>query len=170
MGIIKNFIWTIVLLVAVGTTAMAQNSATTPKSDKDKLVELAKKYEDVKGVDSFVCVKGKGLETIKLFLRSQFEKDFLKGINIIIIIDYKEAKPEVAAEIIKQIKQVGQNFQQMELPEETVEGKNVQNFFKTNPANEDEITEMMLIMEDDEDKSFMYFGGVFGDTPSKSKK
>ena len=114
-----------------------------------------------------VCTKGNGLEMIKLVLRKEFGKDFIKGVDMIIIIDYSKAEQQVAEVIRTQTESLSASYEQKELPEEMTKGNYMRNFFKLNDSKE-VITDMVVLVESAENKTVIYFGGEMT-SPPKTK-
>ncbi|MBQ5827198.1 MAG: hypothetical protein IIW47_00205, partial [Bacteroidales bacterium] len=50
--------------------------------------EIAEKYQDSTGVECMTIVKGEGLNLVKMMLKKEFGKQFIKGVTSITIIDY----------------------------------------------------------------------------------
>lgn len=141
----------------------------TEQSGKSKVLALVKKYEQTKGVDAMVCEKGSGLELVKMMLRKEMGKDFVKGINIIVIIDYSKATEQIAGEIRASIDTFSTIFQPMPLEKADVGSDCKKAYFKVSP-DEKYITDMVMILEDKEEKCAMYFGGQMKDDDEPQKK
>ena len=56
--------------------------------------EIAEKYQDSTGVECMTIVKGEGLNLVKMMLKKEFGKQFIKGVTSITIIDYSKAPEE----------------------------------------------------------------------------
>ena len=156
MSMIRKIFLTIALLVALSASAVAQ---TATKSSRERMIEFANKYDDDKNITSVVCTKGKGLDTFKLLMRGQYGKDFFKDVNIIIFIDYGDASAEEQKKVKEEFEALCKDFEVMEIPEsEDAKSKKIRTLLKFN--SDKNITDMVVILEDNEDKGITYFGGL----------
>ena len=150
----------LVMMLAFWLGAAAQPAST----GRELLKSLVEQYSETKGVDGMVCTKGSGLEMIKMVLRKDFGKEFIKGVDMIIIIDYSSADKQVAEAIRAQTDTLSASYEQKELPKEMTEGSYMRNYFKLND-NKDAIADMIILMENAEVKSVIYFGGEMRGEP-----
>ena len=163
---IKRFFVLICAAVVFATSVAAQT--TDSSSTRNSMMSMAEKYDDKQNVETFVCVKGRGLETMKLLLRKEMGKDFIKGVDMIILINYSDASNDTASTIIREVEDITKDFKQQELPDEMTEGKYMRNFFKLGDDGES-IHDMIIIIEEGTSKSVMYLGGVMRDEPKSMK-
>ena len=112
---IKRVFIVMCALVAISFSAVAQ---TKELSVREKMIELAKKYKDGNEVESFTFNKGIGLSTVKLALRNEMGKDFLKGIDMMIFISYDEAPAEMVAKLYKELEEVTKGLTRKDDPDE----------------------------------------------------
>lgn len=154
---IRKIFLTMALLLSLSLGAAAQT--TSAKSAREQMIEFANKYKDSKEISSIICTKGKGLDMFKLLMRGEYGKDFFKGVNIIIFVEYGDASAEQAKTLTKEIEALCQDFDKIDIPEsEDTKDKNIRTFLKLN--SDKNITDMVVILEDSEDKGMTYFGGV----------
>lgn len=164
-AILKRLFFLSVVLVAFAVGANAQ-SATKPAA-RDIIKGMATRLEQqCKGVESMVCEKGSGLELLKVAMRGELDKAFLKGVNLIVVIDYSDASAADVTKIRKELDVFSEDFMQKDMPEEVTEGKYVRNFFKAS-ADEEYLTDMIIAAEDEESKCIIYFGGKMASDPKK---
>lgn len=83
------------LLLFVGKVGYAQEPTAAGKA----IADMVAKYENTEGVDCMVVTKGNGLGMVKMALRAQLGKSFLKGVTSMTIIDYGKASEEVCESI-----------------------------------------------------------------------
>ena len=153
---IKRFFIVVCALVAISFSAAAQPKES---SVREKIIELAKKYVDGKEVESFTFEKGSGLSVVKLALRKEMGKDFLKGIDIMIFISYDEAPAEMAEKVQKEVKEIAKDLISKDAPEDVTEGKKTLTYFDVDEETES-IHDMIIIIEDEKTKMLMYMGGT----------
>ena len=157
MGMIKNIFLTIALLVVLSASAAAQT--TNAKSGRERMIEFANKYRDSKEITSMVCTKGKGLDMFKLLMRGEYGKEFFKGVDIIIFVEYGDASAEQQKKVKDEVAALCKDFDKLDIPKEDIpEGNNICTYLKLN--SDKNITDMVLILEDKEDKGITYFGGL----------
>ena len=65
--------------------------------------EIAKKYEDISGVEVIAVTKGNGLELVKMMLKKQFDKEFMRRVTSITIIGYSDAEAAVCESLRKDL-------------------------------------------------------------------
>lgn len=159
----KRGIMLLVMMLTLWLGAAAQPTST----GRELMTSMVEKYGEDKGVNGMVCTKGNGLEMIKLVLRKEFGKDFIKGVDMIIIIDYSKAEQQVAEVIRTQTESLSASYEQKELPEEMTKGNYMRNFFKLSDSKE-VITDMVVLVESAENKTVIYFGGEMT-SPPKTK-
>lgn len=153
----------LLLMLAIWVGAAAQPAST----GRELMTSMVEKYSQTEGVEGVVCTKGNGLEMIKLMLRKQFGKEFIKGVDVIIIVDYTKADSQVADAIRTQTESLSANYEQKELPKEIVKDNYLRNFFKLNDSKQI-ITDMVVLVESAKNRTVIYFGGEMT-SPPKTK-
>ena len=78
------------IIMLTGITGYAQQSDDVDKAVKD----IMEKYDTSTGVESTVIEQGSGLGFVKMMLKKEFGKEFMKGVTSITIIDYSNASNE----------------------------------------------------------------------------
>ena len=156
-----------IMLLVMALTLWLGAAAQPTSTGRELMTSMVEKYGEDKGVNGMVCTKGNGLEMIKLVLRKEFGKEFIKGVDMIIIIDYSKAEQQVAEVIRTQTESLSASYEQKELPEEMTKGNYMRNFFKLNDSKE-VITDMVVLVESAENKTVIYFGGEMT-SPPKTK-
>jgi hypothetical protein len=140
-------------------------AAAQPTSTGRELMRsMVEQYSQTSGVDGMVCTKGNGLEMVKLALRKQFGKEFIKGVEEIVIIDYSKADKQVAEAIRTRSESLSASYEQKELPKEIVQDSYMRNFFKLNDSKEI-ITDMVVLVESAKNRIVIYFGGAMTSPP-----
>lgn len=150
----------LVLMLTFWVGAVAQPTST----GRELMRSMVEQYSKTTGVEGVVCTKGNGLEMIKLMLRKQFGKEFVKGVEEIIIIDYSKADKQVAEAIRTQTESLSASYEQKELPKELVKDNYMRNFFKLNDSKEI-ITDMVVLVEGAKNRTVIYFGGEMTSPP-----
>ena len=148
------------MLLTLWLGAVAQSSDT----GRELMTSMVDRYSQNKGVNGMVCTKGNGLEMIKLVLRKEFGKDFIKGVDVIIILDYSKAEQQVAEAIRTRTESLSASYEQKELPEELTKGNYMRNYFKLSD-NKETITDMVVLMENESTRTVIYFGGEMTSPP-----
>ena len=154
---IKKIFFTLTLLLSLSLGAVAQT--TNAKSSRERMIEFANKFDDSKDVTGMVCTKGKGLDMFKLLMRGEYGKEFFKGVDIIIFVEYGDASAEQAKKVTDEVDALCKDFEKLDIPEENIpEGHKIATYIKLN--SDKNITDMVVILEDKEDKGITYFGGL----------
>lgn len=158
------------MLIAFSLSAMSQTQTTAAPNCREAMKTLAKKYEDGDKISSMILVKGSGLEMMKLMFRKEFGKDFIKGVNMIIIIEYSEATESEATAIRQEVEKLAKGMEQADLPKEDIaDVKYVRNYFNRS-ADDKSLSDMIILAEDSKDKCVLYFGGVIHDDSIDDKE
>ena len=152
------------MLLVVMLWAWLGVAAQSADTGRELMTSMVDRYSEHKGVNGMVCTKGNGLEMIKLMLRKEFGKDFIKGVDVIIILDYSKADQQVTEAIRTQTESLSASYEQKELPEELTNGNYMRNFFKLSD-NKEAITDMVVLMEGAENRTVIYFGGEMTSPP-----
>ena len=153
------------MLLAMLLTLWLGAAAQSSDTGRELMTSMVDRYSQNKGVNGMVCTKGNGLEMIKLVLRKEFGKEFIKGVDVIIIIDYSSADKQVAEAIRAQTDTLSASYEQKELPKEMTEGSYMRNYFKLS-ENKEAITDMVVLMENESTRTVIYFGGEMTSAPN----
>lgn len=157
MGIQK--VIRIILLSACLLTAGFNSFAAQPDKIDDTVLKLAQKYENVEGVECLVVVKGEGLELIKMMLKKEFGKKFMKGVTAIVIIDYSNAAEDTCQALHKELDIFTSMLEEFNLNEE--EGFSDSQFVRcfANESGSGVLSDFVVALEDGESKMILYMGG-----------
>lgn len=145
--------------VAMCISASAQGDAARIE---EEIKELVKKHEKTTGIDGVVCVKGEGLGTLKMMLGQQFGRKFMRGVDIIAIIDYSSAEVQVAADFRKEVEAMAAVLQSPDLTEEMTEEVGEDTDMKIyfgQSADGKMLTDLLLVVEGDGVRCVTYLGG-----------
>lgn len=140
----------------IGWTCFAQEPSVT----EDLVRDMVGKYENVKGVESNIFVKGEGLELVKTMMKKEFGKEFMKGVTCIIIMEYSEADNGTCMSIHNDIDSFSARLEEIDLRKMEIdqEGNYLRCFgHKTSEGN---LSDFLVIIEDEESKMMMYMGGA----------
>lgn len=83
------------LIIFSGIASYAQQSDEIEKAIKG----IMEKYDESIGVESTIIKEGSGLGLVKMMLKKEFGKEFIKGVTGITIIDYSNASNETCASL-----------------------------------------------------------------------
>lgn len=167
---VKRIFTLVCAIVVISFSAIAQ---TANSSVRSSMQSMAERLDEKDGVECMVCVKGNGLEMMKLMMRKEMGKDFIKGVDMIVIINYSEAPSAKVTEIRNEIENIAKiELTQQELPDDIKEGKYMRTYFREGDDGKS-IHDMIIIAEDESEKEsskiVMYFGGVMRDEPKTMK-
>lgn len=143
------------LCIATMMTAYAQE----PSQVENKIKEIVKQYDAVKGVDCITVTKGSGLGLIKVMLNQQFGKDFMKGVTSITIINYSEASPESCQALRNEIDQLATLLQDFKLGDEKEFAEYSYVKSLATIVGENAISDFIVAMESKDVKTIMYMSG-----------
>lgn len=149
-------------------TVVAQTPPTSTQLRKS-LKDLVEQYDKEKGVDGFVLTKGFEMTAMKLMLGKEFGKEFLSGVDMIVMIEYSQASPAVVERLYKQVDALAAGMDQVELGKEVTQDNYMRNYFMENDKGQ--MTDMLFLAEDKSVKCLMYFGGILeGESKSDKKR
>ena len=145
----------VVFLMTTFVNSFAQSSAGVEKT----MNELVKKHEATSGVNCMTVVKGGGLEMLKMMLKKEFGKDFMKGVTSITIIDYSDATETVCKILHKDLDIFLSLLDEFDVSEEKQFADNdyIRCFASTSESNT--ISDFVIALENDRSKMVMYMAG-----------
>lgn len=146
----------IVLLSIISLNTLAQTSEDVEK----KVCDIVKKYESAKGIKSITVVKGEGLEIVKMMLRKDLGKAFIKGVTRITAIDYSDASEEICMTLRKDLDVFLSVLQEYDL---TKEEKFADNDYIRCFASSSEskiLSDLVIAIEEGKSKIIAYLSGV----------
>lgn len=129
------------------------------RSGKEDVMAFVDKYKAVDGFDANTFVKGEGLGFLKSMLNKQFGKSFMKGVDIVTMIDYSKVPASVRDSIRYDYDRIFSKFNEVEIPDSTKKEAYVRCLFKRQNEGSD-ITDFITITEDKEAGVFFYMGGL----------
>lgn len=140
----------------IGWTCFAQEPSVT----EDLVRDMVGKYENVKGVESNIFVKGEGLELVKTMMKKEFGKEFMKGVTCIIIMEYSEAENDTCMSIRDDIGSFSAMLTEIDLKNGEIdkEGDYLRCF--AHEISDGNLSDFLVLIEDEESKMMMYMGGA----------
>lgn len=147
---LKTFLLAILLLFT-----SANLYAHTPSEVENKVRKICEKYEDTKGVDAMIIVKGEGLELFKTMMRKEFGKTFMKGVACISFIEYSKASSQVADALKKELEPCYAMLEELDLKDaKDIDDKShIKCYVKR--VDSTKLSDFILVMDD----SITYMGG-----------
>ena len=144
------------LLLFVGKVGYAQEPTAAGKA----IADMVAKYENTEGVDCMVVTKGNGLGMVKMALRAQLGKSFLKGVTSMTIIDYGKASEEVCESIRTDVNVFISMLEEIDLTksEKKIDDSSYLRCFATVNENRT-ISDFLMLMENKEMKWMIYMEG-----------
>lgn len=156
----NKFVKRVVLLVALCMTTMAYGYAQQQSNIEVKVKEIVKKYENVNGVECMVIDKGIGLGLVKMMFNDQFGKNFMKGVESIVVIDYSDASKGVVLSMRNELDTFKTMLEEVDTSddEELAASDYVRSFMKVS-ADEKTLSDFIIAIEDKESKTMLYMAG-----------
>ena len=91
-----------ILLALFAIISITSNAATTEQVDK-AVKDIIATYKDSKGIETVSVAKGNGLEIVKMMLKKQFGKEFMRGVTSITVLSYGGATEAVCNSLRKDL-------------------------------------------------------------------
>lgn len=154
-GIIRK---SILLLATIFLTCSA--FATEPIKVEEAVKELIKKYENVDGFECQSFTKGDGLGLIKMMLRKEFGKSFMKGVHYIAIIEYSGAPENACNDFQKSLDVFSTLLEEFDLEKEAQLSENQHVRAFAQQTEDGSLSDFVVAMETEKEKMFMYMGGT----------
>lgn len=147
------------VLTALLMTVFINSNAQTSASVESTVDEIVKKHDASKGVSCMKVVKGSGLELVKMTLKKEFGKDFMKGVTCITVIDYSEASEETCVTLRKDLDALSSLMQEFNVSkEEEFSDNNYVRCFAS--ASDDKVlSDFVIALEDDKSKMILHMAG-----------
>lgn len=157
---ITNLIKRLIALVALVMTSgavYAENSSVVERAVR----EIVAKYDKESGVKCITVTKGQGLEIVKLMLREQMGKAFLKGVTSVTIIEYGSASAEVCEALRKEVDVFTSLLKEFNVSEAkaTPNGGYSRGFANVIDADAGRVSDFVIAVDSDEMKSIIYMTG-----------
>ena len=132
----------------------AQNSSEVEETVRN----IVHKYEGAGGVNCMSVVKGQGLEFIKMMLKKEFGKSFMKGVTSITIINYTDAPEDVCMAIRNDLDVFLSLLDEFDLGDEKQFSDN--DYIRCFAAEDSgKLSDFVVAIENKESKTVMYMAG-----------
>ena len=155
----KNLVKKLLLLVAVSLVSVTAALAQEAPKAVARIAEIVAKYEKTEGVSTMVAAKGSGIALMKMMLKDQFGKMFMKGVTNISMINYSEASAEVCESLHADSETLGTLLDEVDLSDSdgTQEFDYARNYISV--ASETTLSDFVIAIEMGESKMMIYMAG-----------
>ena len=147
------------MLVLLSMTAMTDSYAQKSDDVEKQVNELVKKYDGKQGITCMKVAKGSGLELLKMALKNEFGKSFLKGVTSITFIDYSEAPEETSLALRKDMDGFISLLQEFDLSEENQFSENDYIRCFASGTDSGTLSDFVIALENDKSKMLLYMAG-----------
>jgi hypothetical protein len=147
------------VLTALLMTVFINSNAQTSASVESTVDEIVKKHEASKGVNCMKVVKGGGLELVKMTLKKEFGKDFMKGVTCITVIDYSEASEETCVTLRKDLDALSSLMQEFNVSKEEEFSNNKYVRCFASASDDKVLSDFVIALEDDKSKMILHMAG-----------
>ena len=148
-----------IILVLLCMTVMFDSYAQQSSEVEKRVNELVQKYDGIEGITSMTVVKGSGLEMIKMMLKKEFGKSFLKGVNSITFIEYSEAPQATCLALRKDMDVFLSLLQEYDLTKEKQFSDNSYIRCFASSVESGSLSDFVVALESDNSKMFLYMSG-----------
>ena len=148
-----------IMIVLLCMTVMFDCYAQQSSEVENKVNELVKKYDGTQGITTMTVVKGGGLEMLKMMLKKEFGKSFLKGVTSITFIEYSEAPEATCLAIRKDMDVFLSLLQEFDLSKEKQFSDNDYIRCFASGADSGALSDFVIALESDKSKVLMYMAG-----------
>ena len=135
-------------------------SAQESQSVENTMNEITKKYEANQDVSCISVVKGGGLEMVKIMLKKESGKDFMKGVTSITIIDYSDASEETCNALRKDLDIFLSILQEFDVSKEKQFADNDYIRCFASASESGILSDFVIALENEESKMLMYMAGT----------
>lgn len=156
----KRFSVFATLLLALSLFVSPAFGEEGEKNGKDVVMSFLAKYKDVQGFEAQTFVKGEGLGIVKAQMGKKMGKSFLRGVNIITMVEYSEVDSQVCNFIHEDYDLYFSKFTEVDTSDSTETEKPYTRTFINLKEEEKAITDFITVIEDKEIKVLLYMGGV----------
>lgn len=147
-----------ILLALFAIISITSNAATTEQVDK-AVKDIIATYKDAKGVDVVSVTKGNGLELIKMMLKKQFGKEFMRGVTCITVIGYSDADESVCTSLRKDLDKFTSILEEFDLSGNKDFSKNDYVRCFAHRTEDGMLSDFVIAMEKDSMKMVVYMAG-----------
>lgn len=148
-----------IMIVLLCMIVMFDCYAQQSSEVENKVNELVKKYDGTQGITTMTVVKGGGLEMLKMMLKKEFGKSFLKGVTSITFIEYSEAPEATCLAIRKDMDVFLSLLQEFDLSNEKQFSDNDYIRCFASGADSGVLSDFVIALESDKSKVLMYMAG-----------
>lgn len=134
--------------------------ADQPISVSDSVKQIVAEFKDAKGVNSVVIQKGQGLGFVKAILKPKLGKEFLDGVNSIIIIEHSKASNEVCAALQDRLNAYSATLHEFKFDNNEFGGGERVRGFVAIDEKAMVASDLVMFVEDKGAKLLIYMGGV----------
>lgn len=145
---------------------MAQNNGSTTVCKQ--VSSLIAKHKNNKGVMSWSCDGGIGLQSVRLMLRKEFDRNFTDAITNFAIIIYKDASTDNATKIVGDIARITSALQEIDIRDKMKKGEEAHGYVRLT-ENGKTITDLLIVVEAPSPK-LIYIGGEFDAAHAQIKR
>ena len=151
----KVIILTMLMLASTAVNGYSQESSKVQTA----VSELVRKYDGKPGVTCMTAEKGSGLGMLKMILKDEFGKSFLKGVTRITLIIYAEASQEICDSIHKDMDIFLSMLEEFPLgnEEEFADNQYIRCFAAENGAGR--LSDFVSAIEDKDMRCLVYMSG-----------
>ena len=148
-----------VLLAAIFLFTGIACHAYEPDDVEKTVKEIVQKYDGTTGVECMTITKGEGLGLVKMMLRKQFGKQFMKDVTSITIIDYSQASEETCESLRNDMDLFTSILEEFKLNDKKEFSEN--KFIKCFAASSSPgiLTHFIVALEDDKTRTIMHMSG-----------
>ena len=145
------------LLSLLCSPVVAQNNGST--TVRKQVMTLLNKHKNGKGVLSWSCDGGIGLQSVRLMLRKEFDRSFTDNITSFAIILYKDASTEKATQIVGDIARITSSLREIDIKDKMKKGEVAHGYVRLIEDGK-KISDLLIVVEAPSPK-LIYIGGEF---------
>lgn len=147
------------LLLALFATISITSYATTSDKVGNAVNDIVNNYKDAKGVDVVSVTKGNGLEFVKMMLKKQFGKEFMRGVTSITVIGYSDADESVRTSLRKDLDKFTSILEEFDLSGNKDFSQNEYIRCFAHKTEDGTLSDFVIAMENDSMKMVVYMAG-----------
>ena len=145
------------LLSLFCSPVVAQNNGSS--TIYKQVTALQSKHKGEKGVLSWACHDGLGLQTVKTMLRKEFGAEFTNAIKSFAILIYKDSSVENRSKIVSDISQITSILQEINIKDKMKKGERARGYVRLADGGK-KISDLLIVVEAPAPK-LIYIGGDF---------
>lgn len=136
---------------------VAQNNGSS--AIYGQVTALQSKHKSEKGVLSWACHDGIGLQTVKTMLRKEFGAEFTNAIKSFAILIFKDSSAENASKIVGDISLITNTLQEINIKDKMKKGEQARGYIRFAEGGK-KISDLLIVVEAPAPK-LIYIGGEF---------